>query len=283
MKKIVYPIALVCLCYSGSIFTISKLQKNSLLNYAWSKYSQRGEEGILEEILKKLHITKGFFVEFGASDGITFSNTRFLIERNWKGVYIESDKDLFVKLTKNYKDVSNIICINELISWNSRKGKTFDSVADKYFPKQEIDFLSIDIDGADYLILENLKRKPKILCVEGGFSWNPLLATRVPDHVAFQNLQQPLAIIIKIAKRQGYEPVCFTQNTFFIRKDLYKRFLNIKNDPVTLWLDAWYYWGKKYNDERINLINFRKTNPLITFYDKNVISLNLFLKYVKAR
>lgn len=282
MKRVLYSITSLILLIScfNTISPITSIQSNSLLKYGWSKYSQRGEEGILKEILRRLDIKNGFFVEFGASDGIQLSNTRFLFEKQWKGAYIEADKNLFKQLVQNYKGFPRIICINELVTWNSSKhtGKTFDEIADLYFPNEEIDFLSIDIDGADYLILENLKRKPKILCVEGGFSWNPLLATRVPDEVAFQNLQQPLTVMFNIAKRQGYIPICFTQNTFFIRQDLYKPFADIKNDPLNLWFDAWHYWKKHYPDEREWLANFRKTNPLIRTYDKNVLSIESILK-----
>ncbi len=282
MKRILTCVS-SCLIFSihlSTSFSIPSIQSNSLLKYASSKYSQRGEEGILSEILKRLKITKGFFVEFGAADGIMLSNTRFLVEKNWKGAFIESDKKLFDALVENYKASPDIICIKEMVSWysHSNQGKTFDEIADLYFPKKEIDFLSIDIDGADYLILENLKRKPKILCVEGGFSWNPRLKVRVPDEVAFQNLQQPLAVMFAIAKIQGYVPICFTQNTFFVRQDLYKPFAHIKNDPESLWLDAWHYWEKRYPKERANLINFRQTNPLITAYEKKMPSIDSMLK-----
>ncbi len=233
------------------------LQADSLMPYARNQYSQQGEDGIVQEIFHRLKIHKGFFVEFGAADGLWYSNTRALFEKGWSGVFIETDPSQFSRLTKNYSKWKNILCLKETVSWNDTQGRTIDIIAQEFFPNREIDFMSIDVDGTDHLILENIKLKPKVLCIEGGFSWNPQFSTRIPDHIAAQNLQQPLAVMIEIAKKQGYEPVCFTQNIFFIRKDLYGPFKAIQNDPVSLWKEGWNALPK---DTRNWLIDFRSQN-----------------------
>ena len=43
-------------------------------------YSQFGEDGIIEEVLKRMGINEGWVCEFGAWDGIKSSNTFSLIE-----------------------------------------------------------------------------------------------------------------------------------------------------------------------------------------------------------
>ena len=47
--------------------TLSQFRKN--------KHSQNGEDGVIAEICHRLAITNGFFVEFGAWDGMHLSNT----------------------------------------------------------------------------------------------------------------------------------------------------------------------------------------------------------------
>src|ERR1039458_10326215 len=42
---------------------------------------------------------------------------------------------------------------------------------------------------------------------------------RVPDYVAARNLQQPLAVMISSARKKGYEPICFNQNLYVIRRE----------------------------------------------------------------
>lgn len=62
-------------------------------------YSQSGEEQIILDYFKD-HV--GSFIDIGANDGITFSNTRALAERGWKGVLVEPSPLAFEKLTSLY-------------------------------------------------------------------------------------------------------------------------------------------------------------------------------------
>jgi hypothetical protein len=241
-----------------------RLSPHSLNRYAFSKYSQFGEEGIIAEILKRLHIENGFFVEFGASDGIYLSNTRFLWERGWSGVMIEADKQRFQQMLQNYRDVKNIIFLNEFVTWHDDdpRGHTLDALKDTYFPSQEIDFLSIDIDGGDYYVLKGLKTRPKVICIENNLYWHPLLTKEIPEHIALQNLQQPLDCLVKLARQKGYEPVCLTINLFLVRKDLYEKFYeefkNVPSDVVTLWRD-----GFRASSERSAIVEYRRRNAYV--------------------
>lgn len=244
----------------------AEIQKHSLLHYAKDIYSQRGEDGILERIFDILQIKSGFFIEFGAADGVWFSNCRHLAEQGWDGMFIEADKKSFSKLVQNCRIYKRkCLAVNEFVTWDEQdtRGLTIDKIIETYFPNKEIDFMSIDIDGGDYLILEKLQCKPKILCVEGGFSWHPLFKKRVPDAIALQCLQQPLEEMIRIGKAKGYEPVVFTQNTIFIRNDLYAPFADIINDTFSLWRDAWRNAYYNYPDVISYLEDIRKNNSLI--------------------
>ena len=60
-------------------------------------YSQLGQDKIVDQLLN--HRTNGFFIEAGAYDGAIHSNTLFLEkERNWTGLLIEADPDVFRRL-----------------------------------------------------------------------------------------------------------------------------------------------------------------------------------------
>lgn len=67
-------------------------------------YSQNNEEDI---ILKYLGNSTGTFLDIGAFDGITFSNTYELVKRGWKGVMVEASPRTFIKLQENVKDFKN--------------------------------------------------------------------------------------------------------------------------------------------------------------------------------
>ena len=52
---------------------IAQISKGSLLKYYGNIHSQIGQDGILQEIFRKLGLRKGFFCEFGAWDGVYLS------------------------------------------------------------------------------------------------------------------------------------------------------------------------------------------------------------------
>lgn len=62
-------------------------------------YSQNQEEKI---ILDYFGSQTGAFIDIGANDGITFSNTRALAERGWRGVLVEPSPQAFEKLKSLY-------------------------------------------------------------------------------------------------------------------------------------------------------------------------------------
>lgn len=264
MKRVFFAL-LLC-----SVFGQAEVPQNSLLNYTWKKYSQSGEEGIISEILSRIGVEDGFFVEFGATDGIFFSNTRFLAERGWKGAFIECDAAVFPKLVENASLFPDVLCIQEYVKAAGAQGpgKTLDEIGETYFKGQEIDVLSIDIDGLDYLILENLICKPKVICIESSGYWHPQLQNRVPDDIASKNLGQPLPVIIEIARQQGYEPVCFLLvNLLLVRRDLMSYFSEIDPDPHTLWSNSWSYIKQHQPDDSRYILQERKLAPWIYQYD----------------
>lgn len=61
-------------------------------------YSQRGEQPVILDYFKGF---AGTLLDIGANDGITFSNSRALLELGWYGVLVEPSEKTFEQLTKN--------------------------------------------------------------------------------------------------------------------------------------------------------------------------------------
>ena len=73
-----------------------ELPTHTYHKYCKNIYSQNGEDGILQQLIKELNIKNGTFCEFGASDGITSSNTYNLIKNfNFSGLAIEYSKQRY--------------------------------------------------------------------------------------------------------------------------------------------------------------------------------------------
>ncbi len=217
----------------------NRISLNSLNRFGRCVYSQYGEDGILEEVFRRMSITDGFFVEFGAMDGIDISNTRYLLEKGWSGVMIEADHAYYKNLVANYADNPKVMLLKYFVNWNEgQPGLSFDQIRERHFSDKEIDFLSIDIDGGDYYVFKSLQCRPKVIMVENNLYWHPLMKKEVPESVALGNRQQPLDVLISTARDMGYEPVCMTINLILVRRDFYHLFLDVPTDTVTLWRDA---------------------------------------------
>uniref|UniRef100_A0A6C0HLL0 Methyltransferase FkbM domain-containing protein n=1 Tax=viral metagenome TaxID=1070528 RepID=A0A6C0HLL0_9ZZZZ len=245
-----------------------------------NKYSQRGHDGIIQQIMTILNIKAGFFIEFGAWDGIYLSNCRNLYENGWNGCFIEANMQKHIELVKNYEGSkgskgSKVLCLQKYVYPTEVEGDTVDSLYKEYMNNIDIDLLSIDIDGRDYEIFENMELKPKLIIIEGGFLFHPCLRTKIPYNEACNNVQQPLFVLFELAKKKGYTPIVFNQDTFLLRTDLYETynyFKNIKNDCYTLWKSAFY--NILNESDRHWLINHRNTHNIVNKYE-NQYYLNL--------
>jgi FkbM family methyltransferase len=75
-------------------------------------YTQNDEE---PWILKSLEGITGSFLDIGAYDGKTFSNTLRLAELGWSGICVEPAPSIFATLFNLHKDNANIQCVNAAI------------------------------------------------------------------------------------------------------------------------------------------------------------------------
>jgi len=161
-------------------------------------YSQVNQDRIADFTLSRK--TKGVFLDIGAHDGITFSNTYFFEkERGWTGICIDPNPDVFQKLIANrhcicencaiateekqliyrkvnghyfsemlggileFMDAEHIERINKEIATHAEcsiedipvECKRLDNLLNKY-GVNEIDYLSLDTEGAEYEILQSL-------------------------------------------------------------------------------------------------------------------------------
>tara|TARA_B100000809_G_scaffold46738_1_gene41152 strand:+ start:17418 stop:18077 length:660 start_codon:yes stop_codon:yes gene_type:complete len=115
-------------------------------------YGQYQQDKYLDKLFKQKK--NGFFVDIGAHDGETFSNSYFFEkERNWKGVCVEPIPEIFSKLDQT----RNCIKINGCIS-NKTGSEKFLRVRGEFVDTEMLSGLVEDYDSRH---LERIDREIK--------------------------------------------------------------------------------------------------------------------------
>jgi hypothetical protein len=190
-------------------------------------FSQFGEDGIIEEIFKRLSdVSDKRCCEFGAWDGKFASNTCNLItNHNYEAILIEADKRKFDELNINFPD-KKIIKINKFVNFSGEN--SLDNILENNSFNKDFDFLSIDVDGCDYWILESLSKfTPKIICIE----FNPSIPNKV-DFIQEKNMKinqgSSAKSIIDLGLKKNYFPIASTYtNLFFVHNKFKQKITNL--------------------------------------------------------
>jgi hypothetical protein len=199
---------------------------NKIIKYAKDNTSQCGEDGVIEEVLKRLNITKGAVLDIGASDGKWFSNTFSLLQRGFD-VYAIERSDNAQKMFELQKEYPTLHPVQVGVERDKDSENHINKILDRLGVPQEIEFMSLDIDSIDPWVLEDLDRKPKLFCVEVEPRYFPTdMKWHNPDGDRKTNPPQNLTgfwPFYEIAKKKGYFLIGQTgQNPFFLRNDLLK-------------------------------------------------------------
>tara|TARA_R110000868_G_scaffold12619_3_gene59970 strand:+ start:3807 stop:4748 length:942 start_codon:yes stop_codon:yes gene_type:complete len=233
------------LLQNGRIWSknIDVLNIKSIHDAEFKVFSQWGDDGIIQYLIKALDIKNKIFVEFGVENYLE-SNTRFLLfNNNWSGLVMDgNDKNIDQIKNSDYywkydlKAKSAFITaenINDLIQSEGLEGN--------------IGLLHIDIDGNDFWIWEALDVvKPTIMIVEYNSVFGKEKAITVPYKSDFTRAEAhysnlyagaSLPALYDLAKKKGYVFVgCNSagNNAYFVEKEALKNIkpLSIKEGYV---------------------------------------------------
>jgi hypothetical protein len=191
--------------------------------------SQWGEDGIIQFLISRVSIKRTVFVEFGV-ESYAEANTRYLLQNNyWSGLVIDGSEKHIQRIKEsnlywryNLKAHASFITrenINTLISSNGITG--------------EIGILSVDIDGNDYWVWNDITVvQAAIVIAEYNSLFGPSATISVPYKADFVRNQDgkpntyygaSIAALTYLANKKGYELVYGNRagnNLFFVRKDL---------------------------------------------------------------
>lgn len=200
--------------------------KNPLTQLFVKYFSQNDEDRILKEILERINLKNGTFVEFGPGNGLE-NNSIALLQNGWKGIWIGGE-DLAIEIPKNdtLKFFKDWITLEKL---------------ERYLPiikNIQPNFISMDLDGNDYYFMEYLLSNginPTIIIQEYngffpfGIKWvqkyNPFHVWDGTNHYGAS-----LQAYIELFEKYGYSLLCCNLtgvNSFFIKNSLLDNFPDI--------------------------------------------------------
>lgn len=175
--------------------------------YKGGEYSQNGEAGIIDEVLKRIKISvAATAIEFGAPTMQYCSNIYHLMKRGWYCIYYDNDP--------KEKGINRL----EITPSNINT-------------LPPCDIISLDTDGNDLAIWESYTGKPDIVIIEINSSLPPMT-----DHFTIDKGASYISML-KLGISKGYFLLCHTGNLIFVLDKHRKLFPEIKGDGIENYSD----------------------------------------------
>lgn len=198
----------------------------NLVPFGRKIFSQNDEDGILIEIFRRIGTTNKTFIEFGCGDGIE-NNSYALLFQNWNGLWIDGSPKNIGKIRKGLPKTLADGQLTVLESFITQEN--INELIAATIKAEEIDLLSVDIDGNDYFVWDAITCvSPRVLVMEYNakfappirycMDYDPKHQWDYTDHGGVS-----LKFIEEKAAQKGYSLVgCSLSgaNAFFVRNDL---------------------------------------------------------------
>ena len=223
---------------------------NPLNSYGKKCFSQNDEDGITLEIIKRLGVKKGVFAEFGPGNGLE-NNTICLAALKWKGFWAGSE-DLKFK----YNNSKNFHFFKEWITKENVLNLFNEGI--KNLNEKKVDVLSLDLDGNDIYILEELIKNikhPSLIIAEYNAKFPPPIKFKIKYEPKFiwrgdDYFGASLSELADVLKKYSYELVCCNSHTgsnaFFIKNDFIELFKEVPKDIEKIYIEPHYQLYERY-------------------------------------
>ncbi len=189
-------------------------------------FSQCGDDGIIEEIFKRITPKSRYFVEIGVGDGLE-NNTTSLLWQNWRGCWIDGDDGHAKEIERTFRNqiADGTLSFKKALV----TAENVEQVLRGQDVPQEFDLLSIDIDRNTYWVWKALGHfRPRVVVIEYNATLRPPIRWAVDYRPELTwNLSHyfgaSLQTIADLGQEFGYSLVGCNLvgiNAFFVRNDL---------------------------------------------------------------
>ena len=198
----------------------------NLNRFEYQIHSQCGEDGIINEIFRRIGTFNRCFVELGAGNGLQNNTTALLLD-NWTGAWIEADPENLTIIREKFSSLIRKYRLS--LSESFITAENIEALLETCNVPDEFDLMSIDIDGNDYWVWKAVTRyHPRVVVGE----YNARFGKNLPWIMKYDSeyiwngssyYGASLKAFEKLAEEKGYRLVgCNLAgvNAFFIREDL---------------------------------------------------------------
>jgi hypothetical protein len=152
-------------------------------SWEFGAFSQHGEDGILDHLIRNLKVCDKYFLEIAAGDGLENCTAYLALGAKWSGVMVEGDAALAEHCRRVYQNrIWNVMVSGGYVDLGNI------SEVLNMMPMKNFDLFSLDIDSIDFHIMKavlELGYRPKIIVVEYNSAFGPTRAVTVPYQAVF--------------------------------------------------------------------------------------------------
>lgn len=222
---------------------VARVNPGDLAVEGFKVYSQNDEDGIIQAIFDRIGVGSSF-CEIGVENGRE-CNTHFLSLKGWRGCWIEGSSKMCAQIEKDLDGrefPGRFKLIEAMVDCKNIASLYRDVVG--FLGVKDLDFFSIDIDGNDLFVLDELVKtgaRPAVLCLEYNGKFPPPLSISVEyDEARNWNRDDHFGASLQafhdMLRKHEYGLVTCNvtgANAFYVRKDLQHNFDIV--EPSKVW------------------------------------------------
>lgn len=171
--------AMMRLFAADALFLLQRRDPKHVVQAATHQYSQNYEDAIIAEIFSRIGERSRFFVEIGIETGAE-CNTRALLERGWRGIWIDANEQGMATAAASMKpfvDRGELTLIQAMVTPGD-VGRLLREAAGGQL--QDVDFLSVDVDYNTSHIWRAIDIPARVACIEYNAELPPTVEWEVP-------------------------------------------------------------------------------------------------------
>lgn len=195
--------------------------------------SQNEEDGLLIHVFALVGTTSRYLVDIGCRSPAGSNSANLLLNHGWHGLLVDADEAVVSGLRDFYEHHADTWMLPPTVVHSRVTAENINALVSAREVPDEVDLVSIDIDGIDYWVWHALEAiRPRVVVAEAQVIWDVDRAVSVPNDPEFAPIYRDgfgiysgasVSAFYRLADAKGYALVGANRlgyNLFFVRRDI---------------------------------------------------------------